>query len=387
MPEAGYYEVHLAEALAKSGYKVRVFSSDRSNLNLTKEKNYTVGLAQVSEHNYEIERLRHNVRFGSTILSRGLLAKVQEYKPQIVLAIGIAKLFPVPVLIKKYKREFLLYTFFGENNEYYRWTDINSKIRSGLKFLTRNIFKKYFYQLSIKNSDKIFTYTPETLPFLKRLVTTPYKKLLESKNVSTSLGFDSDVFFYNSSERERTRTAMGIGIQDFLIITVTRYSKSKNLEFMVDNIIKLKSKGYQVKYWIIGFTGKNSIERFREYLSMKNADEYISCFPFMDYSSLRKYQAAADIGLWCQVTISIQQSMGTGLPLILEEKKSVSHLVTPGVNGLYFVKDQLGETLKEAFNKFKPVLPSDYEKMRRNIGKHNAKEFSYNKLIQQIINN
>jgi glycosyltransferase involved in cell wall biosynthesis len=385
MPEAGYYEVHLAEALVKSGNKVRIFTSDRSNLNLAREKIYPVGLSYDSGQGYEIERLRHWFRVGSTILCGGLLPKVQEYDPEIVLAIGVAKMFPVPVLIKKSLRRFLLYTFFGENNEYYNWTDPSAKFRSGLKFLTRNVLKKYYYQLSIKNSDKIFTYTPETLPFLKRLVNDPNKEVLESKIVSTSLGFDSTVFYYNDPEREQTRREMGIGIQDFLIVTVTRYSKSKSLEFMVDNIIKLKSEGYRAKYWIIGFIDQESMRMFREYLKMRNADEFISCFPFTDYSTLRKYQAAADVGLWCQVTISIQQSMGTGLPVILEEKKSVSHLVTPGVNGLFFVKDQLGETLKEAVRKFTPELPADYEKMRRDIGKFNAERFSYNKLIKQII--
>jgi hypothetical protein len=208
---------------------------------------------------------------------------------------------------------------------------------------------------------------------------------LQSKSVNTSLGFDSSVFYFNLNERNQIREEQGIVNSECVILTVTRYNKSKSLEFMVDKIIDFRKQGYLVRYWIIGFNNEHSLDHFREYIQSKDAAGFISCFPFMDYEALRKYQSAADIGMWCQVTISIQQCMGTGLPVMLEEKKSVSHLVDSGSTGLYFTRNNIIETLLQAYKLFKLQIPEEYEEMRKEIEKINSAHFSYEKLVRQII--
>jgi glycosyltransferase involved in cell wall biosynthesis len=385
MPEAGYYEVHLAEALVKSGQQIRVFTSDRSNLKLDKEKIYPSGLNTQTEQNFEILRFKPCFRFGATILPQGLLKEIKDYNPELVLAIGIAKLFPKAVLLNRNKRDFLLYSFFGENSEYYTWHNFSASIKNSIKFITRNILKRPFYNLAIKTSDKIFLYTPETYNFLCKLVSKNTASHLQLKYINTSLGFDSTVFYFNVRERNQLRQEQGISDSEFVILTATRYNKSKSLEFMVDKVIDFRKQGYLVKYWIIGFNSADSLDYFREYINNKDAAGFIDCYPFMDYASLRKYQAASDIGMWCQVTISIQQSMGTGLPVLLEEKKSVSHLLKSESTGLYFNKNNLSEKLKHAYYSFKSSNPAEYQEMRKRIEKSNNEYFSYNELIKQII--
>ena len=279
----------------------------------------------------------------------------------------------------------MLYTFFGENNEYYTWYNFPSIIKHGIKLLTRSILKRPFYQLAIKNSDKVFLNTPETFNCLCKLISRKSATRLQSKSVNTALGFDSSVFYFDVKERNLVRQEQGIRDSEFVILTVTRYSKSKSLEFMLDKIVELKKMDYPVKYWIIGFNDEDSLDYFRKYVRAKAADQYISCFPFMPYEKLRKYQSAADIGLWCQVTISIQQSMGTGLPVLLEEKKSVSHLVNQGLTGLFFTRKKITETLILAYQSFKSQTPVAYEEMRKEIEKKNHAQFSYSKLVKQII--
>jgi glycosyltransferase involved in cell wall biosynthesis len=385
MPEAGYYEVHLAEILARSGHQVRIFTSNRSNLRLKEENIYPPGLTADNKHNIEILRFKPRFRFGATIVSQGILPEIKKYKPEFVLAIGIAKLFPTPVLLGSKKRNFALYAFFGENSEYYSWHNFSLIIRHGIKFLTRSILKRPFYHLAIKNSDKVFLYTPETYDFLIKLICKTSVKKLQSKSVNTSLGFDSSVFYFDLNERNQIREEQGITNSEFVIITVTRYNKSKSLEFMVDKIIDFRKQGYLVRYWIIGFNNEHNLDNFREYIQIKNAAGFISCFPFMDYEALRKYQSAADIGMWCQVTISIQQCMGTGLPVMLEEKKSVSHLVNQGSTGLFFTRNNILDILLRAYQLFRPQIPEEYEVMRKEIEKKNIAHFSYGKLVQQII--
>jgi glycosyltransferase involved in cell wall biosynthesis len=346
---------------------------------------YPSGLNYDSKHNIEILRFKPWFRLGATVIPRGLLTEIRQYSPEIVLVIGIAKLFPNAVFLNRKKRDFLIYSFFGENKEYYKWHNLSSIIRNSVKFITRIIFKRPFYNLAIKCSDKIFLYTPETYYFLCRLISKTSIIRLKAKYVNTSLGFDSSIFYYDVNERNKVRHEEGISDQEFVILTVSRYSKSKSLEFMIDEIIDFKNHGYPIKYWIIGFNTEDSLQYFRGYLQMKNASGFITCFPYMDYEALRKYQSAADLGLWCQVTISIQQSMGTGLPLLLEEKKSVSHLLNPGSTGLFFIRDKFIDSLNEAYKLFKSNNLEKDGEMRKKIEKTNHAHFSYQTLIRQII--
>ncbi len=383
MPEAGYYEVHLGENLVKAGHTVRVFTSTKSNLILRREKTYQSGLQAGSDSRVQIFRFSPLLRMGSTVLSTGVGREIENYKPDVVLAIGIAKLFPYSVLMSREKRTYRLYSFFGENAEYYSWKGLTSIIKSSLKFLIRSIVKRPFYQLALRNSDRIFLYTPETYAFIKRLVSDQSFHCLRGKYVTTSLGFDSDRFFFNENERWEVRNSTGLSADDFVLLTVTRYNRSKKLEFIIDTVVKFRLLGYPVHYWIIGFDREADLQTLRNYVSSKKASDYIKCFRFMCYEQLRGYQAAADLGIWCQVTISIQQSMGTGLPVLLERKASVSHLIKTDYEGLYFEPSDLLDKMKKGYELFS-FRESDYTGMRKNIEKVNSAHFAYSNLIKEI---
>ncbi len=385
MPEAGYYEVHISEALAKQGHQVRVFTSNRSNLQLKHEKTYPSGQIEQVKPNLELYRFKSLFRIGATIYSKGLLAKVKEFKPEVVLAIGIAKLFPAPVLKSKQRRVYALYSIFGENSEYYTWHSPKAIIKNAIKIVTRKLLKQPFYRKAIRNSDKVFLYTPETYEFIAKLVGNSFEKKLKSKAIETALGFDESVFYFDNTERDRIRAEHGINSDEFLLLTVTRYSKSKSIEFLIDSVVEFRKQGYPIKYWLIGFNNDWSLNYVKDYIRQKGAEEFIICFPFMDYEKLRGYQAAADMGIWCQVTISIQQSMGVGLPVLLEEKGSVSHLLQPNFNGLYFNKSNLVEVLKQSIQRFNANDKGAKETFRNEIATSNRTRFSYGMLVKPII--
>ena len=60
---------------------------------------------------------------------------------------------------------------------------------------------------------------------------------------------------------------------------------------------------------------------------------------------MRELFSACDLGFWPQAAITIQQAMGTGLPVVLRNRPSVGHLVASGRNGWYV---QPHETLAQA---------------------------------------
>jgi len=102
-------------------------------------------------------------------------------------------------------------------------------------------------------------------------------------------------------------------------------------------------------YLIIGFLNDKYEEQLREYIDRQEYPDKFHLFPFLGHNQVRRMYCASDIGIWTQPSISIQEAMGTGLPVLLPGKTSLSNLLmhTPS-NGWYFDRDRLPITLEKA---------------------------------------
>ena len=99
MPEIGYQEVHLAKAYARLGYTIKVFTSAAS-VNLggsINQLNYKTGLTTDAKYGYEILRLP-SLSYKSKALPFGLKKAVIDFNPDVLIILGVAKLFPFALL-------------------------------------------------------------------------------------------------------------------------------------------------------------------------------------------------------------------------------------------------------------------------------------------------
>ena len=103
---------------------------------------------------------------------------------------------------------------------------------------------------------------------------------------------------------------------------------------------------------------------------------------FINKKEMQTYFCAADLGIWTKAAITIQESMGTGLPIVLKNKKIVSHLINDGKNGYFDYGEGIIDTLKKAILWLSGKKNSiDF---RKDIEQHNQK-FSYSRISQTII--
>jgi glycosyltransferase involved in cell wall biosynthesis len=126
--------------------------------------------------------------------------------------------------------------------------------------------------------------------------------------------------------------------------------------------------------------GDNYETELKTFIEKQSAPNKFKCYPFLNAKEIRKLYCAADTGIWLKAAISIQEAMGTGLPVILEDKPSVNHLIKHGENGWFFKKGTLAETIEKAVNTL-----AHQKESRVDLVAQNSKMLSYDAIAKNIL--
>lgn len=365
LPSMGYLEVHLANAFHKLNNEINVFTSHII-------PTYVKSIGKITnETPYKVIRLKASFSLGQMVKSKGLIEAVVNFEPELVICIGLGKLFPKPIYQIKDKR-FKIITLLGDNEETYTAKGYTKKLKNSL---LQHFFKRAVYQLAIIESDVLLPYTPSTIDVICQFINDKYGKILKSKSHQISLGFDEEKFYYDELERNEQRKQLGISSNESLLITVTRVVPEKELEKIIDLVDAVNKKGFHINYLLVGFQEDNYSKQFQHYIAQKENRNRIICKPFANTSQTRKYYNAADTAIFNRAAISIFEALATGLFLLLPQQKNISHILNKE-NGIYFDK-LTNEVIFESINNQK-------ENRVRRINE--AKCFSYINLAQQILN-
>lgn len=386
MPEIGYQETYLARAFKRLGYDVQVFTTNEISPTGRKiiSKPYATGISTDEKYGYKIERLESAVYYNSKIVSTGLTKAIKKYHPDYAIIIALAKLFPVPLLNNEFNK-LKKVAMFGDADEYVNRTTRTRRIKSFFKEVVASGLKKHLYTKAVKQCNRIVLNIPETEQFFTKLLSKESNKIFDKKKYPLNLGYDPDSFFFDEDERNAIRKQLKIKDDECLVITSTRVNRQKHLEKIIENISHLKDKKLKVHYVIIGFLNDDYDKELKKFIARQSHPEIFHCFGFLTHDEIRKFYNAADVGLWIKAAISIQESMGTGLSVVLEKKESVSHLLNEGENGWYFEKEKLEETLSKAVEKYSSVSPATGISNRKKLVEKNSVRFSYDAIAKKIL--
>lgn len=378
MPEVGYQEVYLPRALSRLGHDVLVVTSDRVSPSSSSVLGgrYEPGLTSDASHGFSILRLKAAVALGAMVLAPGVKTATEEFAPEIVIVVGVGKLFPNSLLTRK--KRYGLVVLFGDNSDWWDFSSVGLTLRSLRSKISQRALKDLIYRRAVKYADSVCLYTPDTKRIVSSALSPSLRRSLERKQFVTSLGFDPDEFYFSADERKRGRDELGAAENDCVLVTCTRVTAKKNLERVIDCVSKLCADAYDVRYVIAGFLGDGYESRLKSYIARQPRPEIFHCYPFLDHHRMRQIYCSADVGIWLKHAISIYESMGTGLPLLLELKPSVSHLVEHGVNGWQFLESELATAMEGAVGEFR-FRPRD------DIADENTGRFSYDVIARDLI--
>ncbi|HXB40156.1 MAG TPA: glycosyltransferase family 4 protein [Bacteroidia bacterium] len=381
LPEIGYQEVHLAKAYARLGHTVKVFTTT-SSVNLggkIGKVNYKTGLSKDPTYGYDILRLS-SYSFKSKAYSSGLKKSVNEFKPDLLIILGVAKVFPMSLLSESMHKKTKIVSLYGDAGEYLERNTVSQKIKSFMHETGYTFIKKPLYMKAIKYCDKIILNTPETHQYFLSIIPEKLNPVYESKKLLLNLGFDPDEYFFDEEIRKKKRAELKINDDEVVLITSTRINKRKNLEQVIELISRLNKEGKKVRYILVGFLGDSYEKELKSFIHSQSHPNTFMCFPFLSSQEIQKLYCAADAGIWLKAAISIQEAMGTGLPIILEDKPIVNHLLKDDHNGWFYGKNTFDTTIEKAIN----VLLNK-KSDRKQLSAENASWLSYDAIGKKII--
>lgn len=372
-PELGYLESQLADAMVRMGYTIKVFSSDHVPSYLAS----AAGKDRTGLDRFNVERLKHTWSKGQMVEVKGLTERINEFDPELVVTIGVGKLFPRPVYVD-WERNYRVITFFGDNSDNAATSGSNangfSRWLNRRKWKTlRTLYKNPAYKLAVMGSDQLVGYTPETLGILEQYMP-ELKSKIRSKYKEISLGFNPDDFSFDPELRNRKRSLLGIAPEEKLVVTATRIVPHKKIEHILYTCEELE--GHQWKYAICGMDDGDYSQWLRERVKEYNLEERVIFLPFLSNSELNEIYNAADIGVWYHPTIAARSAMGVGLPVVLQERKKIEHLKDEELVSV-FKEDLLGA--------LRPLMLQKVETTDRTILANRVKDtYSYEAILSEI---
>jgi glycosyltransferase involved in cell wall biosynthesis len=385
MPEIGYQETYLARAFSRSGHEVKIITSTAISPTGQKvlKQSYPSGTNKDEKYGYVVTRLPALINLNAKVISRGIQKAIDEFNPDKIIILALAKIFPAPLLHSKYGSKII--ALFGDAAEYTDKTTFKKKVKALFNTLIQKRTKHALYNKVVKHSNKIILNIPESLEYFNNLLKAEQRPLFEKKAQLLSLGFDPDSFFFNESARQTLRLKHQIPNEACVIITSTRVNRQKKLEKIIDDIATLQEEGQPIHYIIIGFLNDAYEQELKQYIGTKKYSKCFHTLGFQDHETIRNYYAAADAGLWIKAAISIQESMGTGLRVILQHKPSVSHLLHHGKNGWYFEANSMLATIRTAVQQILATPISTRIEERKNIVNYNTSLYSYDVISNKIL--
>ena len=358
----GYQEVQFAETLTSMGYEVKVIATNRSNLDL--EKRY-----EDSNEKFEVKRIKNLTRIKNTFYPKENLSEfIGKFSTDLVFLILPGSGIPY-FLLKEINSNAKVISVFSDTTIENRVH--NAKGTKGNKLIF-SLLKARWYNKVFERSDLILANTNETAEILKSIS----KKNFDEKLRTYGLGFDSNKYFYSGNLRKAARNELGLNDDKKLIVTISRIYEGKPFEFWVEQIKAFLLQNDEYVYLLAGFNNT-------EY--SKKTEKKINEFGFKNKVILHKFTApeetnkifnAADYSLWFAPTISIQQSMATGVFAIAPFDSTLDHLIENNKTGLYY------NDFNDLKNKLESLNNIHYD--REANAKFNEK-FSYQNILQKAI--
>ena len=358
----GYQEVQFAETLTSMGYEVKVIATNRSNLDL--EKRY-----EDSNEKFEVKRIKNLTRIKNTFYPKENLSEfIGKFSPDLVFLILPGSGIPY-FLLKEINSNAKVISVFSDTTIENRVH--NAKGTKGNKVIF-SLLKARWYIKVFERCDLILANTNETAEILKNIS----KKNLDEKLRTYGLGFDSNKYFYSGNLRKAARNELGLNDDKKLIVTISRIYEGKPFEFWVEQIKEFLLQNDEYVYLLAGFNDTDYSKKTEKKINEFGLKDKLILYKFTSPEETNKIFNAADFSLWFAPTISIQQSMATGVFAIAPFDSTLDHLIENNKTGLYY------NDFNDLKNKLESLNNIHYD--REANAKFNEK-FSYQNILQKAI--
>ena len=271
MPEVGYVEVQMAKALHRLGHDVHVFTSNLISPSVKDKLQSVVDYQEgtSTQNGFQVTRFKPYFSIGQMVKCKGLVEAVEAFQPQLIVVIGLGKLFPKPVLEADFPNVRKVVLLADNEDSFDRFKGVKGISKQLKKQTLRKLYKDPMYKLAVIKADQFYAYTPSAPDVVLNYIPVDLHETFQQKVKPLSLGFDKEEFYYDQAIRKRKREELGWKEDDIVLITATRITPFKNIERVVNVVNQLNEEGKMVKYFIAGFGTDHFSQKLKKYIASK----------------------------------------------------------------------------------------------------------------------
>jgi glycosyltransferase involved in cell wall biosynthesis len=182
-----------------------------------------------------------------------------------------------------------------------------------------------------------YGYTPDTLRRLR-----PFRAGRPSTVMP--LAFSPERFHVDAEARRRFRAGLGMADDQILLVAAGKFEPQKRLEWLIGAFDAIAAEQRDVQLLLIGADSSPYSRGIARTLDASPHRDRLHVRAFADSAGLNAAFNGADLGVWPRnPAITIQQSMGTGLSVLLPQNDLVGHLIKPGSGHYFDLDDAHGE--------------------------------------------
>lgn len=392
--EAGYQPTGYFNAFVEDGHQVRAICSLYINTVLRQvhgDRTYQPGLSKY--RGGEVQRLPGRLMPRDIVKSPGVLEAMCDFAPDLTLATYPGTMFARPLFDGRADVPGALFTAYGDNRAQRRVAvpGLRHSIKRTFVDLGFYFVKRRYYRRTIEVSDATLMQTPDTMDYvLGRVARGRRREELQSRCALSFLGFDSTILYLDPEARDAERSRIGLSPHDVVCAYSCKITPVKKLDIWVSLMAKAMRRVESLKAMLIGVqSGHPESERIASLIRDTGLADRFICLPFAERGQLRSIYNAADFGIWYrQPSVSIQESMGTGLYMLLTNEPTVSHLLIEPMTGQYFKSGDFDEALKlivQTSIAFHDGAALADKESRRRRALANADRFSYLSLARRLV--
>lgn len=379
-PILGYQETFLARVEAEQGHDAYLLTSNLIDRTVYKLNKDILGQQKMNVGQF-LERGVKTIRLPAlclpvidTLCLFGLEEVVTKLNPDVIICHGIAFLSAIRLARLK-KRLPKVKLIFDDH-----MTSRNT--RGGVYNWIYGLFKLLAMPLILGSSHHFVAVTLETKRFMEHVYGIPVNKIK-----IIPLGADTKLFHRDLVARKQVRSKFNINDSDVVFIYAGRIVPEKEVHLLVEASLKVINDFPGVKIMLVGGTTKEYEETLRRRVSSSRFKSNFNFVAAVPNEELYKFYSAADVGVWPprSASVSINEAMACGLPIILSDDSSVNEVICGGNGMLYHsesVLDLVDKMEKMVVGKRREVMSSEARKFAENNDWHHISD-RFLELIEQ----
>jgi len=369
----GYQENILPKMHKLQGHEVAILAStetfvDNNNVGYIEPKSYC------SEDGIPITRLPYSKLLLHSIMKtlrmyKGISIELEKFKPKIIFLHGF-QFLDIKHFVKYAKKNPDVKIFIDSHADYFN---------SARSWFSRNILHKIIYRHCAKiiepYTTRFYGVLPARVDFLMEIY-----KLPKEKVELLVMGAEDDKVQQARSEKVKreVRDALGIGPEDFLIVTGGKIDATKKHIFLLmEAVHEIPDK--TVKLIVFG----SIAEDLKDSLKSLSDGKRVQYIGWMEADQTYRYFAAADLVVFPGThSVFWEQVVGLGIPIIVKYFEGMTH-IDAGGNCVFLYQDSVQEIRDRIIE-----IQSDREKfakMKKVAEEIGMQRFSYKEIAKRAI--